>query len=185
MGPRMKKDTKTISKTLSYWLRHAPEAGNLVLDPAGWAPVDTVLASLQDVSFDELDHVVATNDKQRFEFSPDLERIRARQGHSIEIELDLPPATPPARLFHGTVPRFLDAILAEGLKKMARHHVHLSPDLETATRVGSRRGKPVILVVDAARMAADGHVFMVSSNGVWLTEAAPAAYLSVAEVTAA
>jgi len=185
MGAPMKKDTKTISKTLSYWLRHAPEAGNLVLDPAGWAPVDHVLASLKTVSFDELTTVVEENDKQRFEFSGDLERIRARQGHSIEITLDLPSTTPPARLFHGTVKRALDAIFAEGLKKMARHHVHLSPDLETARKVGARRGAPVILVVDAARMAADGHVFMVSSNGVWLTDAVPAAYLSFVEATAA
>ena len=184
MGPRMKKDTKTISKTLSYWLRHAPEAGNLVLDPAGWAPVDTVLASLKGVSFEEMLHVVETNDKQRFELSDDLERIRARQGHSIEIELDLPPTAPPAVLYHGTVERFLDAIFEGGLKKMARHHVHLSPNLETAVKVGARRGRPVILNVDAARMAADGHVFMVSSNGVWLTEAVPAAYLSRAEATA-
>ncbi|HYE44421.1 MAG TPA: RNA 2'-phosphotransferase [Caulobacter sp.] len=181
----MKKDKKTISKTLSYWLRHAPEAGNLVLDPAGWAPVDHLLQSLNDVSFDELAAVVEENDKQRFEFSPDLERIRARQGHSIEIALDLPPTPPPARLFHGTVGKALDAIFAEGLKKMARHHVHLSPDLETARRVGARRGAPVILVVEADRMAADGHVFMVSSNGVWLTDAVPAAYLALAEASAA
>lgn len=184
MGPVMKKDTKTISKTLSYWLRHAPEAGNLVLDPAGWAPVDAVLAALQDVSFDEMLHVVESSDKQRFELSADLEKIRCRQGHSIEIELDLPPNTPPDRLYHGTVQRFVDAIFAEGLKKMARHHVHLSPDLGTALKVGARRGKPVILVIDSARMAADGHVFMVSSNGVWLTDAVPASYLSRAEATA-
>ena len=181
----MKKDTKTISKTLSYWLRHAPEAGNLVLDPAGWAPVDAVLASLKTVSFDELAQVVETSDKQRFELSADLEKIRCRQGHSIEVELDLPPTAPPARLFHGTAPRFLEAIFAEGLKKMARRHVHLSPDMETAIKVGSRRGQAVILVVDAARMAADGHTFMVSSNGVWLTDAVPADYLSVVEATAA
>ena len=182
---RMKKDTKTISKTLSYWLRHAPEAGSLVLDPAGWAPVDAVLESLMDVSFDELAHVVETSDKQRFELSADLEKIRCRQGHSIEIELNLPPTAPPERLYHGTVQRFVEPIFAEGLKKMARHHVHLSPDLETAIKVGARRGQPVILVIDAARMAADGHVFMVSSNGVWLTDSVPAAYLSLAEATAA
>ncbi|MBX3480607.1 MAG: RNA 2'-phosphotransferase [Caulobacter sp.] len=181
----MKKDTKAISKTLSYWLRHAPEAGGLVLDPAGWAPVDAVLTALKRVSFDELLHVVENNDKQRFELSPDLDRIRARQGHSIEIDLDLPSSTPPATLYHGTVDRFLQAIFEGGLKKMARHHVHLSANLETATKVGARRGKPVILIVDAARMAADGHVFMVSSNGVWLTEAVPPAYLSRAEATAA
>ena len=181
----MKMDTKTISKTLSYWLRHAPEAGNLVLDPAGWAPVDHVLTALKTVSFDELATVVDENDKQRFEFSPDLERIRARQGHSVEITLDLPPTSPPARLFHGTVKRALDAILTDGLKKMARHHVHLSPDLETARRVGARRGAPIILVVDAGRMVADGHVFMVTSNGVWLTDTVPAVYLSLDEATAA
>lgn len=174
-------DDKTISKTLSYWLRHRPDAGGLTLDANGWTSVDAVLASLareHGADWDRLVGAVETNDKQRFEFSPDLELIRARQGHSVEVDLALEPQTPPDTLFHGTVARFLDAIRAEGLKKMRRHHVHLSKDEETATRVGARRGKPMILTVDAAAMARDGHVFYRSNNGVWLTDEVPAKYLA-------
>lgn len=176
-------DDKTISKTLSYWLRHRPDVGGLTLDAQGWASVDQLLSALghkHGVGFDRLLAVVETNDKQRFEFSADLEQIRARQGHSVEVELDLPPSPPPERLFHGTVDRFLDAIRADGLKKMNRHHVHLSPDRVTAEKVGARRGKPVILVIDAAAMARDGHAFMVSGNGVRLTDVVPPAYIDFA-----
>lgn len=174
-------DDKTISKTLSYWLRHRPDAGGLTLDANGWTGVDAVLAALMaehGADWDRLVSVVETNDKQRFEFSDDFEMIRARQGHSVEVDLALEPLTPPDRLFHGTVEKFLDAIRAEGLKKMRRHHVHLSKDEETATRVGARRGKPVILTVDAAAMARDGHVFYRSNNGVWLTDVVPPRYLA-------
>ncbi|WP_395644755.1 RNA 2'-phosphotransferase [Terricaulis sp.] len=174
-------DHVRISKTLSYWLRHKPESAGLALSADGWADVDAVLAALaaqnQPGDVDTLLAVVETNDKQRFELSPDLARIRARQGHSIEIELALAPVTPPNVLYHGTVERFLAAIMADGLRRMGRHHVHLSAELETARRVGARRGDPVILIVDAAAMARDGHVFFVTGNGVWLTEQAPAAYL--------
>lgn len=175
-------DSVRISKTLSLWLRHKPQAAGLTLSSDGWADVDTVLAALKRETLpgdiDTLLDVVETNDKQRFELSADLSRIRARQGHSIEIDLALTPVAPPAALYHGTVERFLTAIMASGLQKMRRHHVHLSPDVETATRVGNRRGKAVILVIDAAAMARDGHVFFVSGNGVWLTDHAPAQYLS-------
>ncbi|ATQ44848.1 RNA 2'-phosphotransferase [Caulobacter mirabilis] len=179
----MTTDDKTLSKTLSYWLRHRPDAGGLTLDAQGWASTDALLSALgreHGADFDRLLTVVETNDKQRFEFSPDLEHIRARQGHSIDVELALEPTAPPAQLFHGTVDRFLDAIREGGLKKMRRHHVHLSPDVATAERVGARRGKPVILVVDAARMAADGHLFFVAGNGVWLTDAVPPDYIAPA-----
>lgn len=170
--------TKEISKAMSYWLRHAPEKGGLTLDDSGWAPVDDVLAALARKrltdSVEVLRQVVADSDKQRFELSEDGTRIRARQGHSVEVDLDWPIAEPPEHLFHGTVDRFLDAILAEGLKPMARHHVHLSPDVETASKVGARRGKPVILRIAAGAMARDGAVFRLSSNGVWLADYVPA-----------
>jgi putative RNA 2'-phosphotransferase len=170
-----------MSKTLSYWLRHKPEAAGLTLSADGWADVDAVLAALArehaGCDWVELLHVVETNDKKRFELSADASRIRARQGHSIEVDLDWPKAAPPALLYHGTVERFLAAILAEGLKPMARHHVHLSADIETASRVGQRRGKPVILGVDAQRMDAEGHVFWLTGNGVWLAETVPAVFL--------
>lgn len=170
--------TKEISKAMSLWLRHAPEKGRLTLDAAGWAPVADVLAALTRArltdSVEALRSVVAESDKQRFELSEDGSRIRARQGHSVSVDLDWPVAEPPEYLFHGTVEKFLDAILAEGLKPMARHHVHLSPDVETATRVGARRGKPVILRIAAGAMAREGAVFRLSSNGVWLAEHVPA-----------
>jgi putative RNA 2'-phosphotransferase len=173
--------TVQISKTLSYWLRHKPEAASLELSPEGWADVDAVLSALAAEKFDcdwaELLHVVETNDKKRFELSADACRIRARQGHSIDVDLDWPSATPPDLLFHGTVARFVEAILAEGLRPMNRHHVHLSSDRETASKVGQRRGKPVILVVDAAGMSCNGNIFRLASNGVWLADSVPPQFL--------
>lgn len=178
----MNKDDVRISKTLSLWLRHDPGKAGLTLDEAGWTDVDAVLGALGRVyagaDWETLTRVVETNDKQRFELSPAADRIRARQGHSVEVTLDWPVTPPPERLYHGTVDRFLQPILADGLKPMARHHVHLSPDLETARKVGTRRGKPVILVVDAAAMTRDGHSFLLTGNGVWLTDAVAARYLS-------
>lgn len=174
-------DPTRISKSLSYWLRHKPDAGGLTLDDAGWSPVADVLAALAKAGLPDdaetLNAVVADSDKKRFELSADGARIRARQGHSVQVDLDWPVAAPPEFLFHGTVERFLPGIFAEGLKPMRRHHVHLSPDAETATAVGARRGEAVILRVAAGRMAADGHVFRLSGNGVWLAEAVPPAYL--------
>jgi putative RNA 2'-phosphotransferase len=174
-------DLVRFSKTLSYWLRHRPDEAGLTLDPAGWTSVDDVLGALAraglPADIDALLRVVEENDKQRFELSPDLQRIRARQGHSVAVELALAPAAPPAVLYHGTVERFLDAIMAEGLRKMRRHHVHLSPTLETAQRVGARRGRAIILEIDATAMSADGAVFFVTENGVWLTESVAPRYL--------
>src|SRR5579859_6387230 len=166
-----------ISKTLSFWLRHRPDAAGLVLDDSGWAEVDAVLAALARVGLDggweKLIQVVAQNDKQRFELSADAARIRARQGHSVGVEGDWQQASPPDLLYHGTVERFLKAILAEGLKPMRRHHVHLSADRRTAERVGLRRGAPVVLTIEAARLAATGQVFFLTGNGVWLTSHVP------------
>ncbi|MER6672056.1 RNA 2'-phosphotransferase [Streptomyces sp. NPDC000983] len=175
--------TVKVSKYLSKHLRHQPERIGLTLDEAGWVEIDTLIAAAAAHGFRfsraELDHVVATNDKRRF--AVDGTRIRASQGHSIEVELGLAPATPPAYLYHGTVARNLDAIRAEGLRPMNRHDVHLSADRETATRVGARRGRPVVLSVDSGAMHRDGHVFHVSDNGVWLTQAVPPRYLRFQE----
>ncbi|MFF5758994.1 RNA 2'-phosphotransferase [Streptomyces longwoodensis] len=171
--------TVKVSKYLSKHLRHQPGRIGLVLDEGGWVEIDTLIAAAAAYGFpftrEELDHVVAANDKQRF--AVDGTRIRASQGHSVDVDLGLPPATPPPYLYHGTVARFLDAIRAEGLRPMNRHDVHLSADRETATRVGARRGRPVVLAVDAGAMHRDGHVFQVSANGVWLTRAVPPQYL--------
>jgi putative RNA 2'-phosphotransferase len=171
------KDMIRISKRLARHLRHAPEEIGIRLTADGWTDVEPLITAL-GISRDQLDHVVVTNDKRRYAFDDTGTRIRASQGHSVPVELDLPAATPPDTLYHGTVARFLDAIMAEGLRPMSRHDVHLSPDVPTAVRVGSRRGKPVVLAVDARTMHADGHVFRLSANGVWLTAHVPVRYLS-------
>ena len=174
------RDVRT-SKQLSYVLRHAPGSVGLTLDAAGWVPVPELLAALeasgQPISRDDVVRVVAQSDKQRFELDPSGDRIRARQGHSIDVDLDLPVAVPPPVLFHGTPSRNVEAILAEGLNRGARHHVHLSADEATATAVGRRRGTPVVLRVDAAAMHRDGREFFVTGNGVWLTDHVPPRYL--------
>lgn len=171
-----------VSKYLSRHLRHEPERLSLELGPGGWVEVDALLAACAAhslaVTREELQEVVARNDKRRFSFDPTGTRIRANQGHSVDVDLGLEPAEPPAVLYHGTARARLDAILAEGLRRMGRHHVHLSADADTATRVGARHGKPVVLEVAAAHMAADGHRFFLSDNGVWLTDAVPPHYLT-------
>lgn len=168
-----------VSKYLSRHLRHDPGRIGVELDPHGWVVVDTLLAAAAAHGFAitraELELVVAGNDKQRFALRDG--RIRANQGHSVPVDLDLPVAVPPPYLYHGTVTRSLAPIRAEGLRPMGRHHVHLSADRETATRVGARRGRPVVLAVDAGAMHEDGHAFRVSSNGVWLVDAVPVTYL--------
>jgi putative RNA 2'-phosphotransferase len=179
----MTPDLARLSKFLSLVLRHEPEHIGITLDSNGWVGVDELLAAAaragHPIDREQLDRVVATNDKKRFAFSPDGSRIRASQGHSMEVDLGLPPVVPPERLFHGTATRFLDAIRAEGLRPQSRQHVHLSPDEETAVKVGQRHGKPVVLVVLAGAMHREGHVFYRSDNEVWLTEAVPPRYLEV------
>ncbi|MET8172533.1 RNA 2'-phosphotransferase [Streptomyces clavifer] len=171
--------TVKVSKYLSKHLRHQPDRIGISLDAHGWVSIEELLRACARhgfaVSRSELDHVVAANDKQRFAVADD--RIRANQGHTVAVDLDLAPAEPPAYLYHGTVARALDAIRNEGLRPMARHHVHLSRDRETATRVGARRGAPVVLSVDAGAMHRAGHLFRVTANGVWLTDAVPPGFL--------
>lgn len=170
-----------ISKFLSLVLRHQPETIGITLDAEGWALVDELLEAAgrrgKSITRQQLEEVVATNDKKRFSLSPDGRRIRANQGHSIEVDLNLAPVEPPELLYHGTVERFLDSIRAQGLLRGNRRHVHLSGDEETASRVGQRRGRPIVLVVEAGRMHRDGHCFYRSANGVWLTDAVPPQYL--------
>lgn len=173
----------STSKFLSLVLRHQPQSIGLVLDEAGWVPVDDLIekANAAGKRLDRtlLQRVVETSDKQRFALSADGLRIRANQGHSIDVALGLAPAAPPPRLYHGTASRFLPSILANGLDRRQRHHVHLTEDLAIAADVGRRYGELVLLEIDAGRMAADGHVFWRSENAVWLTEAVPPAYLQV------
>ena len=172
----------TTSKYLAKYLRHAPHELGLTLQPGGWVAVDDLLAASNEhgflISYDELVEVVEANDKQRYAFDVSGELIRANQGHSVEVDLQLEEAEPPELLYHGTVERFLASILANGLARGKRHHVHLSKDVETARKVGARRGKPVILRVDAGGMRRDGYTFFLSVNGVWLTDVVPSAYLT-------
>ena len=172
-----------LSRRLSYLLRHAPQEAGLTLAPGGWVGVEALLHGLAQgglsVTREQLAAVVAGSDKQRFSFDGAGLRIRANQGHSVPVDLELSPQTPPDVLYHGTTRQFTDAIFREGLQRRQRHHVHLSPDTETARKVGARRGKPVILTVDAAAMQQAGHVFYRSENGVWLVDAVPPEFLAV------
>jgi putative RNA 2'-phosphotransferase len=177
----MAQDLKNSSKFLSYVLRHAPESIGLALDANGWASVDELLAKAEGVGkrLDRaaLKEIVATSDKKRFTLSEDGSRIRAAQGHSVDVALGLEPVAPPETLYHGTATRFLEAIRAEGLKAGSRQQVHLSADAATATAVGSRHGKPVVLRVAAGAMHAAGHAFFRADNGVWLTDYVPPQFL--------
>jgi putative RNA 2'-phosphotransferase len=170
-----------VSKFLSLVLRHDPGHIGLRLDEAGWADVDELLAGAAGagVRFDRatLERVVAENDKKRFSLSPDGTRIRASQGHSVNVALGLEPRTPPERLYHGTASRFVESIRESGLHSAARTHVHLSADEATARNVGQRHGKPVVLTIAAGRMHRDGRLFFRSENGVWLTDAVPVEYI--------
>ncbi|KXK62818.1 RNA 2'-phosphotransferase [Micromonospora rosaria] len=170
----------SLSKRMSKVLRHDPGRVGLRLDAAGWVRVDAFLTALR-IRRADLDAVVAGNNKQRYAVRRDadgVEWIRASQGHSVPVDLGLSPLPPPARLYHGTGAAAWPSIRATGLHRAGRHHVHLSADTETARRVGARRGgRVLVLTVDAEAMAGDGHLFYRSDNGVWLTEAVPAAYL--------
>ena len=171
-----------VSKYLAKYLRHSPHELGLTLQPGGWVAVDDLLGAAEKhgfpITYDDLAECVETNDKQRFAFDVTGEMIRANQGHSVVVDLQLEERQPPDVLYHGTVERFVTSIEEKGLVRGKRHHVHLSKDVETARKVGSRRGKPVILTVDARRMHRDGHKFLLSANGVWLTDAVPPTYLA-------
>jgi putative RNA 2'-phosphotransferase len=170
-----------VSKRLSRVLRHAPGDIGIELSPGGWVDIETLLGAMarhgRGMSRTDLDEVVARNDKQRFTIDDGGIRIRANQGHSVDVDLGLSSVEPPDVLYHGTVERFLEAIERNGLRPMKRHAVHLSATVETAVTVGARRGRAVVLQVDAAGMRRAGHEFQISDNGVWLTDAVPPAFL--------
>lgn len=177
----MDKRHRRISQFLSYVLRHRPAEIGLQLDAQGWVSVAELLAASaahgRPITPDDLDRVVADSDKQRFAFSEDRTRIRASQGHSVEVNLGYEPATPPELLYHGTATRFLASIRERGLVKGARHHVHLSSEAAVARTVGARHGAVVVLVIRAGDMSRVGLSFYVSENGVWLTEHVPSTYI--------
>lgn len=180
------KETIKISKFLSLVLRHKPQTIGLQLDDNGWAEVNEVIDKVNRNGFtitpDTLNHVVVTNNKKRFSFNEDRTKIRANQGHSIEINLYLKEVSPPQHLYHGTGERSVKSILATGLKKRNRQHVHLSSDIETAIVVGRRHGKPKVVIIEAAQMKDEGFPFYLSENGVWLTDYVPPEFLQVLEV---
>lgn len=172
-----------ISKYLSKHLRHQPERIGLTLGTGGWVAVADLLNACAQhqfpISREELETVVATSDKKRFSFDPTGELIRANQGHSVDVDLQLEPQVPPDVLYHGTGDRAVEIILQSGLNKMSRHHVHLSQDVETARKVGTRHGRPVVFAIDAKAMHQAGYLFFCSENGVWLVDHIPSEYLTI------
>jgi putative RNA 2'-phosphotransferase len=177
----MSKDLVRASKFLSLVLRHKPEEIGLVLDQNGWADIGELIekAGRHDMALtgELIARVVETSDKQRFAIDASGQRIRANQGHSVGIDLGLEPSVPPPVLFHGTAETTVPAIRIEGLKSGQRQHVHLSPDEETAIRVGQRHGRPAVLPIAAGAMRESGHVFFLSTNGVWLTDFVPVQFI--------
>lgn len=173
--------TTRISRFLSLVLRHQPETIGIKLTEDGWMNVEGLIQALNAhghaLDYEMLEHVVETNDKKRFAFSDDGEMIRANQGHSVEVRLGYEPSAPPETLYHGTVAKFLPAIREQGLQKGQRHQVHLSASPAVASQVGKRRGVPIILSIRARAMHDAGHLFYLSANGVWLTDAVPVAFI--------
>ena len=168
---------KSTSKFLSLILRHKPQIVGIELDEHGWADVDELICRVKNLDRAKLEQIVSTDEKQRYSFSADKKLIRANQGHSIPVDVELEELKPPEILYHGTSESFSSSIIAQGLLKMSRLYVHLSGDIQTAEKVGRRHGKPKIFLVESGKMFFDGYKFFRSVNGVWLTEHVPAKYL--------
>lgn len=172
-----------LSVFISLVLRHKPDAAYITLDEHGWANVEELLNGINNtgrkIDMEILEKIVATDNKQRYSFNQDKSLIRANQGHSIPVDVELEEQEPPEFLYHGTAARFLDSIMNEGLKPMSRLYVHLSKDTETALKVGKRHGDPVILRIHSRDMYNDGYIFYLSENGVWLTKNVDVRYFEV------
>lgn len=170
-----------LGRFIAYILRHNPNAAQIHLDKNGWADVDELIDGANRVGklMDKKDlcEIVETDPKHRFSFNGDASKIRANQGHSIDVDLDLIDLSPPDILYHGTATKFIDDIKRDGLDKRKRNYVHLSPDEQTAARVGARHGEPIVLKIDASAMYKDGCKFYLSVNGVWLTDCVPVKYV--------
>jgi putative RNA 2'-phosphotransferase len=175
------KEKTSASKLMSLALRHAPAKIGITLDNNGWADTAALIEGMKRagrlITPEQLKEIVETNDKQRFKFNEDFSRIRANQGHSIYVDVELKEVKPPDVLYHGTASRFVGSIKSEGLLPQSRLYVHLSGDAETAVKVGGRHGKPVVLAVDARGMYENGFKFYISDNNVWLTGAVPSEYI--------
>ena len=169
-----------IGKTMSYLLRHNPE--DLFMDDNGWVSVDALIDKL-NITPIILDRIVLNNNKKRYAYNEDKTLIRASQGHSVKVDVELKEKIPPVVLYHGTSPKFIPSILKTGLNKMNRQHVHMSYDLDTAMDVGARHSKnnPEIIIIDCKSMVKDGYKFYLSDNGVWLTDNIPPKYLKIWE----
>jgi len=176
-----KKEQTTISKFMSLALRHEPQKVDIQLDEHGWANTEKLITGINNIGYtvtlEDIKKIVETNDKQRFKFNDDFTQIRANQGHSVKINVDLKEITPPDILYHGTSLSNLDSIQKNGIRSQSRLHVHLSSDKETAKQVGSRHGKPVILIINTKQMYMDKYNFYLSENKVWLTDKVPPKYI--------
>jgi len=170
-----------LGRFISKILRHNPAVIGITLDENGWADVDELIGGIskKDRSIDRitLDRIVRENNKNRYSYNADKTKIRANQGHSVAVDVELKKAAPPPVLYHGTAAKFVDSIKNNGITKQKRQHVHLSADFETAVNVGKRHGSPVVLEIDAEVMNADGFSFWISENNVWLCEEVPAKYI--------
>lgn len=179
------KDSIRLSKFLSLVLRHRPEQIGITLNEQGWTEVDVLIQQMNRkgmaITPEKLQQVVETNNKNRFAFNETKTKIRASQGHSVAVELGYTPQTPPPLLYHGTSKKYLPSIMASGLEKRKRHHVHLSTDVATALQVGKRHGEAIVLHINAAKMQADGFRFFLSENKVWLTERVPVEYITLSD----
>ena len=181
MSDKIKNDDVSLGRFISLVLRHQPSAAGITLDNEGWADTDKLIkgvcATGRKLDTETLERIVRENNKKRYSFNEDKSKIRANQGHSIDVEIKMTESVPPDVLYHGTAVSFLESIKEKGILKMSRQYVHLSKDAETAVNVGKRHGRPVVLVIDTAAMHADGYVFRISDNGVWQSEDIPFSYV--------
>ncbi|NFO98296.1 RNA 2'-phosphotransferase [Clostridium botulinum] len=177
-----KKDMKN-SKFMSLILRHKPQEANLILDEYGYANISDLIKGMRDkgykITIEDVERIVREDNKKRYSFNSDNTKIRANQGHSIRVNLELQSIQPPSVLYHGTSIRFRDNILKEGVKKQSRQYVHLSSDIDTAINVGKRHGSPIIFLINSKEMFEDGYKFYLSENKVWLTDYVPIKYIKI------
>jgi putative RNA 2'-phosphotransferase len=178
---KIKNDDVSLGRFISLVLRHEPSAAGITLDSEGWADVDELIRGIcatgRKLDMETLERIVRENNKQRYSFNSDKTKIRANQGHSVDVHIDMKIMTPPEVLYHGTSASFIESIKEKGIKKMSRQYVHLSKDIDTAVKVGKRHGKPAVLVIDTVKMSEDGFVFRISDNGVWQSEDIPWKYV--------
>jgi len=180
MGPEY---LKSLGKFLSLILRHKPEVAGIKLDKNGWASVDDLIEGVTDkgreIDLPILEMLVATDEKQRYSSNDDKTAIRANQGHSVKVDLELEPIKPPKILFYGTVDRYIESIMRKGLEPQSRNHIHLSETEASVFDEGERQNDSIVFKIFSGAMYRDGHHFFQSANGVWLVEKVPNKYLDI------